>query len=79
MVLTVNFFTWSIATTSQKVKIEMLKRGLTQTQLARKLGLSLPYLNMVIHGKRKTFWIQMAIAKELGAKREDLFLDYTRE
>jgi len=65
--------------TGQKVKIEMLKRGITQTHLAQKLGLSLPYLNMVIHGKRRTGWIQMAIAKELDMRVEDLFLDHTGE
>jgi transcriptional regulator with XRE-family HTH domain len=55
------------------VKIEMLKRGITQTELANKLGLSLPYINLVINGKRKIGWIQEAIAKELGLSIEDLF------
>ena len=65
--------------TGQKVKIEMLKRGITQTHLAQRLGLSLPYLNRVIHGKRKTAWIQIAIAKELDMRVEDLFQDHTGE
>ena len=65
--------------TGQKVKIEMLKRGITQTHLAQRLGLSLPDLNRVIHGKRKTAWIQIAIAKELGMRVEDLFQDHTGE
>ena len=40
--------------TSQKVKIEMLKKDSPRRDWARKLGLSPPYLNRVIHGKRKT-------------------------
>jgi transcriptional regulator with XRE-family HTH domain len=55
------------------VKIEMLRRNLSQTELARRLGLSLPHLNMVVNGRRKTRWIQQAIARELGVPRDWLF------
>ena len=55
------------------VKVEILKRDLTQKELARRLGISLPQISMVVNGKRATPWIQKAIARELGMKVEDLF------
>ena len=55
------------------VKIEILRRDLTQKELARRLGVSLPQINMVVNGKRRTLWIRRAIAEELGMKVEDLF------
>ena len=55
------------------VKVEILKRNLTQKELARRLRVSLPQISMVVNGKRTTLWIQKAIAKELGMKVEDLF------
>jgi transcriptional regulator with XRE-family HTH domain len=57
----------------KKVKIEMIKREISQTELAKRLGLSLPHLNLIINGRRKTRWIQEAIARELNVKVEDLF------
>ena len=55
------------------VKVEILKRNLTQKELARRLRASLPQISMVVNGKRTTPWIRKAIAKELGMKVEDLF------
>ena len=55
------------------VKVEILKRDLTQKELARRLGVSLPQISMVVNGKRTTRWIQQAIAEELGMNVEDLF------
>ena len=57
------------------VKIEMIKRGLSQTELARRIGISLPHLNLIINDHRRTRWIREAIAKELGLKVKDLFKD----
>lgn len=57
----------------KKVKIEMIKREITQTELAKRLGLSLPHLNLIINGHRKTRWIREAIARELNVRVEDLF------
>jgi transcriptional regulator with XRE-family HTH domain len=55
------------------VKVEILKRDLTQKELARRLGVSLPQISMVVTGKRSTLWIRKAIARELGMKVEELF------
>jgi lambda repressor-like predicted transcriptional regulator len=55
------------------VKIALLKSNLNQTQLAARLNLSLSQLNMVINGRRKTKWIQNAIANALGMQSEVLF------
>lgn len=57
----------------RKVKMVMLQRNLSQRELATRLGLSLPYLNMVINGHRRTRWIREAIARELGRRVESLF------
>jgi transcriptional regulator with XRE-family HTH domain len=59
----------------RNVKIEMIKRGLSQTELARRIGISLPHLNLIINDRRRTQWIREAIAKELGLKVKDLFKD----
>ena len=55
------------------VKVEILKRDLTQKELARRLGISMAQVSMVVNGKRTTLWIQKAIAKELGMNVEELF------
>ena len=60
------------------VKVEILKRDLTQKELARRLGISMAQVSMVVNGKRKTLWIQKAIAKELGMNMEDLFRAETK-
>jgi transcriptional regulator with XRE-family HTH domain len=60
------------------VKVEILKRDLTQKELARRLGVSLPQISMVVNGKRTTRWIQQAIAEELGMDVEDLFSAETK-
>ena len=59
----------------RNVKIEMIKRSLSQTELARRIGISLPHLNLIINDHRRTRWIREAIAKELGLKVRDLFKD----
>jgi lambda repressor-like predicted transcriptional regulator len=55
------------------VKIALLKSDLNQTQLAARLNLSLSQVNMVVNGRRKTKWIQNAIATALGMQSEVLF------
>jgi transcriptional regulator with XRE-family HTH domain len=55
------------------VKIALLRRNLNQTELAKRLGLTLSQVNMVINGKRKTRWIRSAIANELKMSEDDLF------
>ena len=60
------------------VKVEILKRDVTQKELARRLGVSLPQISMVVNGKRTTRWIQQAIAEELEIDVEDLFSAETK-
>jgi transcriptional regulator with XRE-family HTH domain len=55
-----------------------LKRDVTQKELARRLGVSLPQISMVVNGKRTTRWIQQAIAEELEIDVEDLFSAETK-
>ncbi len=57
----------------QRIKIELIRRNLSQTVLARRIGTSLPNINMIIRGKRKTRWIRDAIARELSMPVERLF------
>lgn len=59
----------------KKVKITLLMQDLTQTELAQRLGLRLPHLNMVVNGRRKTRWIREAIARELNRSPDELFGD----
>lgn len=63
----------SIGVVGKKVKITLLMQDLTQTELAQRLGLRLPHLNMVVNGRRKTRWIREAIARELNRPTEELF------
>lgn len=64
---------------AKRVKIEMIKKNITQKELAQRLGISLPHLNLIINGKRKTPWIQQAIAEILGVSREELFSEENNE
>jgi transcriptional regulator with XRE-family HTH domain len=59
----------------KKVKITLLIQNMTQTELAQRLGLRLPHLNMVVNGRRKTRWIREAIARELKRSTDELFGD----
>ena len=65
----------SIGVVGKKVKITLLMQDMTQTELAHRLGLRLPHLNMVVNGRRKTRWIREAIARELKRPAEELFGD----
>lgn len=58
---------------SARVKIALLQKSLSQTELAKSLGLTLSQVNMVINGRRRTRWIQRAIASELRIPLNDLF------
>lgn len=51
----------------------LIDKDIIQTELARRLGISLSGLNQVISGKRKTRHIQEGIARELRVKVSKLF------
>ena len=57
----------------KEIKKLLIDRGLSQKELALRIGIKLPYLNAVINGHRKTTWIQEAIARELKVNFEHLF------
>jgi transcriptional regulator with XRE-family HTH domain len=56
-----------------RAKIALLESNLNQTRLARRLNIGLSQVNMVINGRRKTRWIQDAIADALGVSIDALF------
>lgn len=56
-----------------RIKILLLARGLSQTELARRMGVSVSYVNMVIHGKKKAIGARKKLAKQLGMSLEELF------
>jgi transcriptional regulator with XRE-family HTH domain len=57
----------------KEIKKLLIDKDITQTELARRVGISLTGVNQVISGKRKTKHIQEAIARELGLKVGKLF------
>jgi transcriptional regulator with XRE-family HTH domain len=57
----------------KKIKKLLIDRDITQTELARRLGIPLTGVNQVISGKRKTKHIQEGIARLLGIKASRLF------
>ena len=63
----------------KKVKLVLLRRDISQSELARRLGIRRPHLNMVVNGRRKTPWIRKAIAHELNLPVEKLFTEELSE
>lgn len=51
-------------------KIELLKQGMTQTELAKKLGISSAYLSDILRGSRKSSDMEKAICQILGLNQE---------
>lgn len=52
------------------VKRHCLERGITQTELARKLGMSKIYLSKIMYGYRPPGKYTEALARELGIDPE---------
>ncbi len=58
-----------------KVKAKRLKCGLTQEELAKKVGVSRQTINYIEKGKyRPSVVLALKISKVLGVKVEDIFL-----
>jgi len=55
------------------IKILLLRAGVTQTSIARKLRVSLGFVNQNINGQRATKRVRKAIAKAAGKRIEDLW------
>lgn len=53
-------------------KIELLKHGMTQTELAKKLGISSAYLSDILRGTRKSSEVEKAICEVLGIEQESV-------
>ncbi|UCD85506.1 MAG: helix-turn-helix transcriptional regulator [Deltaproteobacteria bacterium] len=58
---------------AKEIKKLLIDKDITQTELARRVGVSPAGLNQVINGKRKTRHIREAIARELGMEVSELF------
>lgn len=61
------------------IKAEIKTKGFTQTSLAAKLRCSLPFLSMVISGKKTSKRIQGGLAAYLGKSVSDLWPEQPEE
>lgn len=59
----------------KKILILMIEKDLTQTAIANELGVTMPAVNHVIKGIRKSRRIQERIASKLGHEIHQLFSD----
>lgn len=53
-----------------KVKVELAKRNMNLTDLAKQLNISSPYLSDIIYGRRKAIKQKEIIKKVLNIKEE---------
>ena len=56
-----------------KIKYKMELKGLTQTEIARKLGVSQSLLSGVIHGYKKSKRVRKFLASKLGYPVEKIW------
>lgn len=59
--------------TATNIKIELLRSGVTQSEIARSLGMSVGSVNDVITGRRNNPKIKSAIAQALDTTVDQLF------
>jgi lambda repressor-like predicted transcriptional regulator len=60
---------------TKNIKIKMIEKGVSQVDLIKEYGFDKGDLSKVVHGKRKTRKIRVAIANKLGLEYNDLFPD----
>lgn len=59
--------------TSQDRKAELVRRGVRQAEIARRLGLSKPFVSDVIAGFRRSARVETAVAEALDMDPADVF------
>jgi transcriptional regulator with XRE-family HTH domain len=57
------------------LRILLLKAGVSQASIAKKLGVTLGFVNQIVYGRRSTKRVRMAIARAVGKRAEDLWPD----
>jgi transcriptional regulator with XRE-family HTH domain len=55
---------------AMELKVWLLRRGLSQRSIARQLGVSVQYLNIIVQGKRKGSAIRKRLVTEFGIPAE---------
>ena len=56
-----------------EIKILMMRAGVTQTKIAKQLGITIPFVNQIISGIRPTKYIRESIADAIGKPVEELW------
>jgi lambda repressor-like predicted transcriptional regulator len=59
--------------TPLEIKIEILKTGVNQNQIAKKVGVTPTLVSQVIYGIRPTRYVREAIAEVIGKPVEELW------
>ncbi len=59
--------------TPTEIKIELLKAGINQNQIAKKLGVVPTLVSQVVHGVRPVKRVRQAIADAVGKPIEELW------
>ena len=57
----------------KKIRIELIKKGITGGEIARKIGVHRNAINKTIKGEIKSYRLRKAIAKAIGKTVEDLW------
>lgn len=56
-----------------EIKILLLRAGVTQSSIAKKIGVTPPFVNQIIKGQRPTGRVRRAIAEAVGKRVEELW------
>ena len=56
----------------QEIKTRLAERKITQTEIARRCGVSFNTVHLVIHGKGTSARVEKRLARALGIKLEEL-------
>jgi len=61
----------------KKIRIAMIEKELTGSEIARRIGVHRTSINRIINGKRKSLRIRKALANALDLKEADLWPEET--
>lgn len=64
--------------TPQEIKFCIASRGISQKELARKLGVTSAAISLIISGKRRSNWIASHIAATIGLPMEAIWESYPK-